>query len=120
MRRALNVIVLLVVLAGPDAGLASTRPAMTGAGDSADDRVASHAVRGVVKAVAGSSLVVSRPGRSGGDMTFIMTSSTDRDGMLRVGAIVSIRYRVDRNSLIATAVIVHVPQRPASPLHGPS
>jgi hypothetical protein len=119
MRTGLTVIVLLVMVGVPEVGRAAPRPAANDTGESPNDRLARHAVRGVIKAVASSSIVVSRPGRRGGDLTFTITPSTDRDGMLRVGATVSIRYRIDGDSLIATAVIVHAPQRPASPLHAP-
>jgi hypothetical protein len=117
MRTLVPVIMLLVTVAAPRQGWASTQPVATYAAEPADERFAQHAVRGVVKVVRASALVVSRPGRRGGDMTFVITPSTDRDGTLVVGATVSVRYRTDGDSLIATAVTVHAPQGPASPLH---
>src|SRR4051794_35006672 len=95
MRRAVPIIALIATLAVPSMGFAAPLPAPRAgepANERADDRVVSHAVRGVVKSVTVSSLVVSRPGRSrGGDLTFVLTPSTDRDGTLVAGATISVR-----------------------------
>ena len=63
-----------------------------------------HAVRGIVKAVTGTMLVIRRPGGRNGDMTFVLSPSTDREGTLVVGTPVAIRYVLQGTTLVATAV----------------
>jgi len=63
-----------------------------------------HAVRGVVKAVTGTTLVIRRLGGRTADMIFVMSPSTDREGTLVVGAPVAIRYVLQGTTLVATAV----------------
>jgi hypothetical protein len=111
MCRVLAVIVLLLTPAAPHAQSAPAQAALSYASGPADDGTGRHAVRGIVKAVGASSLVISRPGRSRGDLVFMLTSATDLDGMLLVGATVSVRYRTEGDSLVAMAVTVHPLQR---------
>lgn len=66
--------------------------------------VGTHAVRGVVKSVSTSSLMIARPGRRALDMTFTLTSATAREGTIAIGTVVSIRYVTDGRTLVATAV----------------
>ncbi len=63
-----------------------------------------HATRGVVRAVTRSVLVVSRGRR--GDMTFTMNDATYREGHIVVGTTVSIRYRDQGATHVATAIAV--------------
>jgi len=72
-----------------------------------------HAVRGVVKSVDATSLVIARSTRKPSDMVFVLTSSTSRAGTLAAGAIVSVRYRTEGKTLVATAVTVVTIRRPA-------
>jgi hypothetical protein len=74
---------------------------------------ASHAVRGVVKSLDASSLVITRPARRVGDLTFVFMPSTLRGGTIAVGSTVSVRYRKEGDTLIAVAVTVHVPRQAA-------
>ena len=70
---------------------------------------ATHATRGVVKAIDETVLVVSRP-RNYGDITFKLSSTTHRDGKIVVGSIVSVRYREDGKTHVATAIALQKPQ----------
>jgi hypothetical protein len=63
-----------------------------------------HAVRGVVKSIGKSSLVITGSGKRAGEMTFVLGPSTHREGELTVGATVSVRYRLEGPTLMATAV----------------
>jgi hypothetical protein len=73
-----------------------------------------HAIRGVVKSMSASALVVTPSRRRTRDMTFVLTPSTHREGEVIVGAIVSIRYRVTGGQvLVATAVSSHPETRQA-------
>jgi hypothetical protein len=62
-----------------------------------------HSTRGIVQAIAESSMVISRPHHRG-SMTFNLTPSTRREGAVVVGSTVSVRYREDGKTRIATAV----------------
>jgi hypothetical protein len=73
--------------------------------------VASHATTGTVKAIDGSTLIITRSGKKGGDIAFTLNPSTLRDGEPVVGTAVSVRYREDGKSLIATAITVQHPKQ---------
>jgi hypothetical protein len=66
-----------------------------------------HAIRGVVKLVGNSVLVIAPSGKRASAMTFVVSSSTQREGKLTIGATVSVRYRVENQRLLATAVSAH-------------
>ncbi|HEY7445415.1 MAG TPA: hypothetical protein VH701_23510 [Vicinamibacterales bacterium] len=68
-----------------------------------------HATRGVVKAIGETMLVVSRP-RNYGDIMFTLSSATHRDGKIVVGSTVSVRYREDGKTHVATAIALQKPQ----------
>jgi Domain of unknown function (DUF5666) len=63
---------------------------------------ASHSVKGVVKSMDASSLVISRSGKS--DMTFAVNADTKHEGSPAVGSQVSVRYRTEGSNNVATAV----------------
>jgi len=67
----------------------------------------SHAMKGIVKSVSDSSLVIVRSRRRAGEMTFVLNSETEREGTIAVGSTVSVRYRPEGSTLIATAVSTH-------------
>ena len=67
----------------------------------------SHAMRGIVKSVSESSLVIVRSRRRAGEMTFVLNSETEREGTIAVGSTVSVRYRPEGSTLVATAVSAH-------------
>ena len=62
---------------------------------------ASHTVKGKVKSIDGSSLVLS--GKKG-DMTFALDSATVKEGSPAVGSDVSVRYHTEGKTMMATAV----------------
>jgi len=68
-----------------------------------------HATRGVVKSVDGSTLVITSTGKGHGEMTFTLSPSTHREGTVIVGAPVSVRYREEGKRYIATAIRVQQP-----------
>ena len=66
--------------------------------------VPTHATRGVVKSMDSSTLVITRSGKMHGDMTFALNSATHLQGTVAVGTPVSVRYREDAKTYVATAV----------------
>ena len=65
---------------------------------------ASHSVKGTVKSVDNSALVISR--KKGGDMTFVLDSSTTKQGTPAVGSDVSVRYHAEGKTMMASAITV--------------
>ena len=80
----------------------STKPAS--ATKSASNH-AEHSVRGVIKSIDTSSMLLGGTGKKSADTTFVLNQSTQREGTLAVGSTVSVRYHEDAGSKIATAVI---------------
>ena len=74
-----------------------------------------HAIRGVVTAVSPSILVITPSGKGATAMTFVVSPSTHREGNMAVGVTVSVRYRVEDQRLLATAVSTHPEKQPAAP-----
>ena len=67
-----------------------------------------HATRGTVKASTASQIVVTRP-KQRGDITITLAPATHVDGVIQVGATVSIRYHDDQGKHVATAIVVEPP-----------
>ncbi|MGE0704326.1 MAG: hypothetical protein AB7F99_07835 [Vicinamibacterales bacterium] len=65
---------------------------------------ADHVMTGVVKSITGTTLVINQSPNNQGDMTFRLNASTHRAGTINVGAPVSIRYRDNGGTHVATAV----------------
>jgi hypothetical protein len=80
--------------------------AVPGAAGGADSTDATHAARGVVTAVDAASIVIAR-GRSGLPLACAVNESTIRTGAVQVGSHVSIRYRRQGGTFLATAITVH-------------
>jgi hypothetical protein len=116
MRTHITTALLVVALSAvPVTGFAATK-AQTAAGakDASTRAVATHATRGVVKSVDASTLVITRTGRNHAEMAFALNATTHREGTIAVGAPVSLRYREDGKTNVATAVRVQpVNQRAA-------
>ncbi|HEX5107486.1 MAG TPA: DUF5666 domain-containing protein [Vicinamibacterales bacterium] len=89
---------------------ASTAKSSTKAAKSAS--TASHSVSGVIKSIDATSMTLSR--KKGGDLTFALNPSTDRQGQLAVGSQVSVHYREDGSSHVATAVVAQAAKNTAS------
>lgn len=100
-----------VLMAIPGAGLASARSgdrtSKTAATDQASTaQIATHATKGVVKAIDATSLVITRSGGKRREMIFVLNPTTERDGNLAVGSTVEVRYRNEGRQLLATVVSV--------------
>jgi hypothetical protein len=72
---------------------------------------ASHSIKGVVKSVDSSSLVIAKGKK---DMSFVLDSSTVKEGTPAVGSDVSVRYRTEGKTMVATAVTVQPAKQVAS------
>ena len=87
MKRILMVMVVAAVTAIPcgafaaQAGAKSQPPAK----HAATKPAATHSTAGVVKSVDDNSLVITRSGKNGGDMTLALSPSTQRKGTVAVG-----------------------------------
>ena len=75
---------------------------------------ASHATTGVVKSIDTRTMVITRSGKQKGEMTFDMSSSPHRDGTIEVGSPVSVRYRDEGVSHVATAITLQHQKHSAS------
>jgi hypothetical protein len=65
---------------------------------------ATHAARGVVKSIDDSTLVVTQTGGTHAEMVFALDASTHRTGAIAAGTAVSIRYREEGKTKVATAI----------------
>ena len=81
--------------------------------DTAGER---HAVRGIVKTFSKQAMTITRASRRADLLTFVLNASTERAGTIAVGALVSVRYRFDGATRVATAVTAR-DDRPTSPPH---
>ena len=109
MRKVLTTFALLAALAVT--GAAQAAQATTAKKDAAKPAAtakpaaaASHSVKGTVKSMDASSLVITKSGKAGGDMTFTVNADTKKDGAPAVGSSVSVRYRTEGSTNVATAV----------------
>jgi Domain of unknown function (DUF5666) len=64
---------------------------------------ATHATRGVVQAIDAHTIVIARSGDRG-RLTFNLTPSTHREDAIVVGSIVSVRFREEGHTNVATAI----------------
>jgi hypothetical protein len=110
MRTVFTTIVLAAVLVTAGAAsaavpqTASTKKSASPTSAAKPAAAASHSVKGVVKSIDASSLVITKSGKAGGDMTFTLNADTKRDGAPAVGSPVSVRYRSEGGAMVATAV----------------
>ena len=98
-------IVFGALLALPVTGLASTAQAPT------------HEVKGVVRTVDATRLQIMR-WPSWQRMSFALNPSTEREGIVKAGATVDVRYRTDANGRIATNVVVEHAKLPSASTSG--
>jgi hypothetical protein len=87
--------------------------------DAVEATEARHATTGTVRSLNATSLVIARSAKKGGETRFVLTPSTQREGVITVGSLVSIRYRDEGGAHIATAVAARHQQQPQAG-HGPS
>ena len=104
-RKLLAVSLALVVMVAPIRSLAAqTQPPQASDGTSGAGQAAgTHATRGIVRTINANTMVIVRAGNRG-IMTFSLTSSTYREGVIVVGSTVSVRYREDGKNHVATAI----------------
>ena len=88
----------------PTAGFAANAQT-TAAKHPAKAAGARHATTGVVKSIDATTLVITRPGKKAQEMTFVLDPSTHREGTVAVGSTVSVRYREQGNTHIASALM---------------
>jgi len=93
----------------PPSPVPETRGWLDLSGPGAARLTATHATRGIVKTIDATTLVITRFAHRG-EMTFALVPSTERSGMVAVGSTVSVRYREDGRTHIATAVTVRQPR----------
>jgi hypothetical protein len=99
--------------AAPLIGFAQTAPNAQPAASTkhvSTHAVPTHATKGVVKSVDASTLVITRKGKTSGDMTFAIDPTTHLQGTVAVGASVDVRYREDGKAYVATAVTAQQPK----------
>ena len=106
MRRIASIATLAALVAAP-ALYAQTAPAAsktTAKPAAAAKSVATHSTNGTVKSVDATSLVISKPGSKSQDMTFVLDPSTQKQGAIDVGSMVTVRYKTEGKTMTATAV----------------
>jgi hypothetical protein len=106
-RRTVIAIVLVATLSSSTPGMPDTSQAATTPTQRSGARMGTHAVAGLVTFADASRLVIVRSGKDAAKMAFVLNPSTCRDGELKVGSMVSVRYLTERRTLVATGVFVH-------------
>lgn len=109
MRHMARTLVLVVALAAAGRAFAATPQAASAKTATA---AASHTVRGTVKSLDDSTLVLSR--KKGADLTFALDSNTAKQGSPAVGSDVSVRYHNEGKTMMASAVTVQPVKQVAS------
>jgi len=89
------------------------RPATMAATAKGEAKDTSHATTGIVKTVSASTLVITRSAKPGNEMRFEVSPFAHRDGSVTVGSPVSVRYREDGATHVATAITVQQAKSPA-------
>jgi len=110
MGHAVKTIVSFGIVAMLTVGVSTTLGANESGGDAtagAWPLVPTHAIRGVVKSMSSTGLVIIPSRNNTSEMLFILSALNHREGLLAVGATVSIRYRVENQTFLATAVSTH-------------
>jgi hypothetical protein len=115
MRHTILAVLLLGAVTASSAWAATPQTASTSKSSTKAAKstsTASHSVSGVIKSIDATSMTLSR--KKGGDLTLALNSSTDRQGQLAVGSQVSVHYREDGGSHVATAVVAQAAKNTAS------
>ena len=115
MRHIVRSFALLAVLAVAGSAFAAPQAAPKSSGPQAASKSsapqapakkaatpASHTVKGTVKSLDNSTLVLSR--KKGGDMTFALDANTAKTGAPAVGSDVSVKYHTEGKTMMATAI----------------
>ena len=110
MRQPVTAIVSLAIAAALTVRVSASTGTIDPAGDVVGSRwsaMPTHAIRGIVKSMSATALVILPSRRNTNEMTFVLGPSTHREGQMTVGATVSVRYRIRNQTLLATAVSTH-------------
>jgi len=108
----LTAALLGILMAAPWTGLAAPAQAKAAKTTTSSKATAgTHSTTGTVRSVSANALVVARSGKNKGEMTFVLDPSTHREGAIDVGSSVSVRYREDGQSNVATAVTARPPAK---------
>jgi len=108
MRTFLKAAAIVAMIAVPTVGFAQAKKS-TAAPKSTSAKVATHTTAGVVKSSSDSSLVITKGGK---DETFVVNSSTQKQGTIDTGSHVSVHYTMDGKTMVATAITAQ-PAKPA-------
>jgi hypothetical protein len=104
----------LAVIVAPIRTLAAQTdpPHASGRTSGAGQALGTHATRGVVRTIDANTMVIARA-RNRGIITFRLTPSTHREGVIVVGSTVSVRYREEGKNHVATAIALRRPKEQA-------
>jgi hypothetical protein len=69
-----------------------------------------HSLSGVVKSVDSTRIILTRTGKTPGDVTFVLSPTTQREGPIGVGAIVQVRFHAEGHTQVATAILATPPK----------
>jgi hypothetical protein len=108
MRTFLKAAAIVAMIAVPTVGFAQAKKS-TAAPKTTSAKVATHTTAGVVKSSSDSSLVITKGGK---DETFVVNSSTQKQGTIDTGSHVSVHYTMDGKTMVATAISAQ-PAKPA-------
>jgi len=111
MRKFVSIVVLAAAVIAAPIAYAQTPPASGSSAKpaaqkpaAASNNMATHSTNGTVKSVDASSLVITKPGAKAQEMTFVLDPSTQKQGTLEVGSMVTVRYKTEGSTMTATAV----------------
>jgi hypothetical protein len=91
----------------------SAKPAKPAASKS----VATHTTNGTVKSVDATSLVITKSGGKAQEMTFALDPSTQKQGTVEVGSMVTVHYKTEGSTMTATAITAKPAKTAASKEH---
>lgn len=103
MRSMLRTAILVTAMSALPVAAFALAPGVRPAAAKAPVKAATHSVRGTVRAIDATSLVIGV--KKGRDMSFVLNPATRQQGNLAAGSRVSVRYHVEGTSHVATAVV---------------
>ena len=109
-KTSIAAVLAALALAVPAAGFAQSTPKATSTAAAPAAKKAAtpvvHATKGVVKSIDGSMLVITKVAGKGPETTFVVNSTTQRQGTVSPGSSVDVRYRTEGKEKVATAIAV--------------
>ena len=76
--------------------------------------VATKSTSGVVKSMDATTLVITHQGKKAVEETFTLDPSTQKEGNVQVGATVSVHYKTEGKTKMATAIMAQQPKAQAA------